>query len=273
MVSASYDGSIRKLNVETGKFEQIFATYDSSDSRYANELGYGLDKGYNYWLQYVTADPRYQGSSNPSLFLSTSWGEAMHVDLRASENQRITFKEELSEKKINSLSLHPDGYTLASAGLDCTVNLWDIRKFGSRTKKTVKAIASQSVGRSVNSAFFSPSGNSLLTTSMADRLDLIDDAQLQNGKLKPTKSIRHNNQTGRWLTTFMARWHPQLDIFVSGSMKQPRCIESFDSKGNLIRAVTGESLSSVMSRCCYHPSSEKLAMIGGNSSGRVVVIR
>ena len=171
-------------------------------------------------------------------------------------------------------SFHPDGYTLASAGLDCTVNLWDIRKFGSKTtKKVIKPFASQSVGRSVNSAFFSPSGESLLTTSMADRLDLIEHAHTQSGKLKPTTSIRHNNQTGRWLTTFMAAWHPSLDIFTSGSMAKPRCIESFDSSGQLLRAVTGESLASVMSRCCYHRSTEKLAIIGGNSSGRVVVIR
>lgn len=162
---------------------------------------------------------------------------------------------------------------MASAGLDCTVNLWDIRKFGSRGKKTPKPIGSQSIGRSVNSAFFSPSGNSLLTTSMANRLDLIDDAHLQSGTLKPTKSIKHDNQTGRWLVTFQARWHPQLDIFVSGSMGKPRRMESFDSKGRLIRAVTGEELTSVMSRCCYHPSTEKLTMIGGNSSGRVAVIR
>jgi WD40 repeat protein len=101
MVSASYDGTVRKLNVETGTFQQIFATYDDN-SYYAEELGYGLDQGYRYWLQYVMTDPRYQGSS-PSLFMSTSAGTAMHVDLRASETQGITFNEKLSEKKINSL--------------------------------------------------------------------------------------------------------------------------------------------------------------------------
>jgi WD40 repeat protein len=163
---------------------------------------------------------------------------------------------------------------MASAGLDKTVNLWDIRNFGSRkAKQALKPVASQFVGRSVNSALFSPSGTSLLTTSMADRLDLLENAHHQSGTMQPTKSIRHNNQTGRWLTTLMAKWHPQLDIFVSGSMAQPRCVESFDSKGKLLRAVTGESLSSVMSRCCYHPSTQKIAMIGGNSSGRVVVVR
>merc|ERR1712028_190880 len=32
MVTASYDGSVRQLNVETGIFEEIFATYDDSDT-------------------------------------------------------------------------------------------------------------------------------------------------------------------------------------------------------------------------------------------------
>ena len=103
MISASYDGTVRQFNVESGTFQEIFATYDDSDSYYAEELGFGLDKGYNYWIQYVTADHRYTGSNNPSLFLSTSAGTAMHIDLRVAEKQRITFNESLSEKKINSL--------------------------------------------------------------------------------------------------------------------------------------------------------------------------
>lgn len=153
------------------------------------------------------------------------------------------------------------------------MNLWDIRKFGSNSKKALKPVASHSVGRSVNSAFFSPDGTSLLTTTMTDKLEIFENAHLKTKTIKPTKSIRHNNQTGRWLTTFNAVWHPKLDIFVSGSMNKPRCIESFDAKGNLLREITGEALGSVMSRCCYHSSTSKLAIVGGNSSGRVVVIR
>jgi WD40 repeat protein len=171
-------------------------------------------------------------------------------------------------------SLHPNGHTLASGGLDGMVKLWDIRKFGnSKRKKTPEPIATQSIGYSVSSSYFSPSGDSLLTTSFADRLDLMEGAHLESGTVKPTHSIRHNNKTGRWLTTFMATWHPELDIFVSGSMLKPRCMEVFDSSGKRIRAVTGESLTAVASRCCFHRSTDQLVMIGGNSSGRVVAVR
>ena len=155
------------------------------------------------------------------------------------------------------------------------MSLWDIRKFESSKFKagTPKPIATNSIGLSVSSSFFSPSGNSLLSTSFANRLDLIEDPHKQKGSIKPTIQIQHNNQTGRWLSTFMASWHPEYPIFVTGSMKKPRCVELFDEKGKLLREVSGNSLTAVASRCCFHPSTTKLIVIGGNSSGRVVVVR
>ena len=186
----------------------------------------------------------------------------------------------------NSTSLHRDGNTLASAGLDGTVRLWDIRKFGSRkaklsrpknstTKKPPQALSSLDVGYSISSSYFSPSGQTLLTTSFANRIDLIDNAHLQTNKRKLdiTKSIKHNNNTGRWLSTFMATWHPSQDVFVVGSMNKPRCIEVYDNTGKLLRPIQGDALASVMSRCAFHPSTEELMIVGGNSSGRVVAIR
>lgn len=190
-------------------------------------------------------------------------------------------------------SLHPNGYSLASAGLDGVVRLWDIRKFGdsrhrsSKTSKAPKEIASLSCGYSISSSYFSPSGHALLTTSFADRIDLMDNFHLltstntttttsktsKTSKNKFTTSIPHNNQTGRWLSTFMASWHEIEDIFVVGSLSKPRCVEVFNGKGKLIRAIQGEALSSVMSRCAFHPSSQELIVMGGNSSGRVSVIK
>jgi WD repeat-containing protein 76 len=185
-------------------------------------------------------------------------------------------------------SLHPNGYSLASAGLDGVVRLWDIRKFddsqrrSSKSSKTPKEIASLSCGYSISSSYFSPSGHALLTTSFADRIDLMDNFHLMTStntttskpaKNKFTKSIPHNNQTGRWLSTFMASWHDTEDVFVVGSLSKPRCIEVFNGKGKLMRAIQGEALSSVMSRCAFHASSQELIVIGGNSSGRVAVIK
>jgi WD40 repeat protein len=102
LISASYDGTVRCFNAETETFTELFATYDDSDTYNIEDLGYGLDQGYKYWTQSVSLDPRNSANrSNPCLFLSTSIGTAMHVDLRM--KQKITFHETLSEKKINTL--------------------------------------------------------------------------------------------------------------------------------------------------------------------------
>lgn len=103
MISASYDGTVRRLDVETGTFEEIFATYDDSDTTFAGDLGYDLDQGSRYWTQYVTQDPRYHGSSNPCLFVSTSVGDIFHLDLRVAHKERITFHESVSDRKVNTV--------------------------------------------------------------------------------------------------------------------------------------------------------------------------
>jgi hypothetical protein len=104
LISASYDGTVRCFNAETETFTELFATYDDSDTFYIEDLGYDLDQGRSYWTQSVSLDHRNSANrSNPCLFLSTSVGTAMHVDLRIADNQKITFHETLSKKKINTL--------------------------------------------------------------------------------------------------------------------------------------------------------------------------
>eukprot|EP00978_Attheya_sp_CCMP212_P047688 scaffold422987_cov55-Attheya_sp.AAC.1 len=273
LVSASYDGSVRQLDLETQTFSQIFATYDDSEI-FEGKLGFGLHQGSRYWIQYACLDHS-NSADEKCLFLSSSAGTVMHVDLRSKGH--LTFNKLLSEKKINSVSLHPNGTTLATAGLDTTVKLWDIRKLKSTSKNsTPTPLATHISGKSVNSAFFSPSGKTLLTTTMMNTLDCIENAHLlTNGEaIAPVHRIRHNNQTGRWLTTLMARWHPHHNMFVVGSMEKPRTIEIFDGdSGTLLRGIQGDSLTAVASRCCFHPSSDKLIVCGGNSSGRVTIAR
>ena len=149
---------------------------------------------------------------------------------------------------------------------------------GGSSKKLPKPIAWQFAGKSVNSAFFSPSGKRIVATTMSNTLDILEDAHLSSGLMKsPNKRIKHDNMTGRWLSTFMARWHPGTfteEMFVVGSMQQPRTIEIFGgNSGNLLREIRGDALTAVASRCCFHPSVNKLIVLGGNSSGRVTVAR
>ena len=91
----------------------------------------------------------------------------------------------------------------------------------------------------------------------------------ESGQLK--KSLSHNNQTGRWLTTFKAEWHPlQDDLFFVGSMSQPRQIDAYTAAGEKLPALLAEELGSVCSIVKCHPTQN--VVVGGNSSGRVHVL-
>jgi len=271
LLSLSYDGTVRLFDINRQVFTEAFAAYDNSDE-FKSKLGYGMDEGSKFYTQYACYDHR----NEECIFLSTSLGGTGHIDLRVG---KMTFDLSLSNKKINSVSLHPNGHTLATAGLDCEVNLWDIRKFtGLQSGSKLKPFTTQISSRSINSAFFSPSGKNLLTTTMANTLDIISDAHLQNGLIKnPNQRIKHHNQTGRWLSTFMAQWHPTAtneELFVVGSMSKPRRMEFFDgSTGEMIKGLDGECLTAVASRCCFHPSTRNLIALGGNSSGRLTIAR
>ncbi len=177
-------------------------------------------------------------------------------------------------------SLHPDGNVMATAGLTGIVQLWDVRKIPTlSSREKPKPISSQQAGgRSINSAYFSPSGRRLLTTTQSNKLEIFADAHLSKGDMMtPKRSVRHDNQTGRWLSTFTARWHGGLsddgEIFVVGSMSRPRCIEIYDRDGGLLREIRGDALTAVASRCCFHPDPNRLIVVGGNSSGRVTIAR
>lgn len=109
---------------------------------------------------------------------------------------------------------------------------------------------------------------------MNHKLDLLEDFHLSTkSNVKPTHSIRHDNMTGRWLTTFQAAWHPVYDIFGHGSMAKPRVAEIFQNNGKRDRAVGGEALTAVVSRLAFHPRTDRIILAGGNSSGRVTIVR
>ena len=96
LFSGSYDGSVRLFDIRNESFSEVFATYDDSDE-YKGKLGYGINGGSRFWSQYFCLDHRNENS----IFVSTSFGDVIHIDLR--KKGSITFNENLSEKKINTL--------------------------------------------------------------------------------------------------------------------------------------------------------------------------
>lgn len=95
LLSSSYDGTVKLFDISSQKFTEIFASYDESPE-FKDRLGYGLDEGHKFWIQYTCFGP-----SESTLYLSTSVGGVVQVDLRS--KGKIAFDLNLSEKKINSV--------------------------------------------------------------------------------------------------------------------------------------------------------------------------
>ena len=110
LLSGSYDGSVRLFDVQEEKFTEIFATYDDS-SEFKGKLGYGMDGGSRFWTQYCCFDHRNENN----LFIATSFGDVIHVDLR--KKGSITFNENLSEKKLNTIRYYSRHVTQLIEGI------------------------------------------------------------------------------------------------------------------------------------------------------------
>ncbi|XP_057889354.1 WD repeat-containing protein 76 [Melospiza georgiana] len=175
-------------------------------------------------------------------------------------------------RKTRTVHVHPVNkqYFLAAGSLNVCV--FDVRYLrNTKENKPLSSLAGHT--KSVASAYFSPvTGSRVVTVCADDRLRVYDTTSLSS-TVTLLSSIRHNNNTGRWLTRFRAIWDPKQEhCFVVGSMAQPRQIEVFQDTGKLLHSFYNvDCLGSVCSINVVHPSQSIL--VGGNSSGRLHVFK
>lgn len=246
LYSASYDGSIRRLDLTKDTFEEVYVTNQDDDI----------------------------GISHLSLNSSCQWmlascnnGQCLQVDERSGSGPVRIW--DLHRRQIKTVHVCPvEDNFFVTACVDGSVMMWDMRNLKPKTPKHLQHV--YSAQKSVSSAYFSSSGRRLLTTSMDNRLSIF--WCVSPGKeMKPTVSMRHDNQTGRWLTNFRAVWDPKNEsYFVVGSMARPRQVEVFSvTSTHPLLCLRSEWLTSVCSINAVHPHAHVLA--GANSSGRVHV--
>ncbi|KAJ7172424.1 WD40-repeat-containing domain protein [Mycena filopes] len=132
--------------------------------------------------------------------------------------------------------------------------------------------------KSVSSAYWDPQGRSIVSTSYDDSLRLwnIDVPNLVSSapfpSSRPLHRIKHNCQTGKWLTILRAQWSPNPEAyphFTIGNMDHS--LDIFSDKGELITKLSDRSkISAVQAVTCSHPSVLERA-VSGNASGRCVL--
>lgn len=188
LYTCSYDSSLRLLDLTKSKSTEIYAPSDSS-----------LDEP----LSGVEMDP----TAPHMLYFSRLDGHVGRTDTRA-RNSTDVF--ELSEKKIGGFSLNPaNPHFIATASLDRYLRIWDLRKLSGKVSRQLPALIGEHESRlSVSHAAFNSAGQ-VATASYDDTIKIHTfegmgswnpGHKVSEDEMNPSAIIRHNNQTGRWVT-------------------------------------------------------------------------
>ncbi|KAH7340695.1 WD40 repeat-like protein [Rhizoctonia solani] len=281
ILTSSYDGTVRITDFVSG---------------ISRELAYTED----YLPSSVDIVP-----NGHELWMSDSGGGVQHLDTRERSRSR---RWQLTEKeKIGCISVNPVApHLLLTASNNRTMRMWDARYLhkvdltvedsedgDDRAPESAWEQVEEYLGtedgskclwgewrhrQSVSSAYWDISGRRIVSTSYDDTLrvwDVRPNALKQGGPLKsfrPTAEIKHNCQTGRWVTILRARWSENPDAyphFTIGNMAQ-----SLDVVGHngevLAKLINREKISAVQAVTASHPSIVARA-VSGNASGRCVL--
>ncbi|KAK9799849.1 hypothetical protein WJX73_009741 [Symbiochloris irregularis] len=238
LVTCSYDGSVRSLDLEKGQFEAIVLDEES---------------------EWSAMDCTSKGSC---VYLGDKAGNLAAYDPRSHKSVLPEFS--IHDKKVNTLQVEPgEEHLLLSSSSDKSLALWDTRKLG----PGCRAVAQAEHPQTCNSAFFSPDGaHRVMSLSRDNTIRVWDGKKGLSELLK----ISHNNNTGRWTIPFRAVWGPSSDCCLVGNMG--RTVDVFDaSTGAKAAALSSESMTAIVSRVTAHISTPALAAATG--SGRVHIYR
>lgn len=188
--TSSYDSSIRLLDLATSKATEVYGPQD----READDCLSGLQ-----------IDPK----TPQVIYFSRLDGCIGRHDTREQASAATIWQ--LSEKKIGGFSIHPQySHYLATASLDRTMRLWDLRKltFWEGDGKIPALLGSHMSRLSISHAAFNSVGQ-VATSSYDDTIKVYnfegmsswkEGKALDDSTMEPTHVVKHNNQTGRWVT-------------------------------------------------------------------------
>ncbi|WIA35857.1 hypothetical protein OEZ86_004241 [Tetradesmus obliquus] len=265
LISGSYDGTVRTLDVNTGVWGLVPGVPEEDNNWSAGD---------------VSAD----GSV---LYLATSDGGLSVVDARSSSSSSGSGSGGsvvIANRKVNTLHLHANQRHLASSASDGSVAVWDVRNLAAAagggggksrsSSKAAKPLCSVGHAKSSQGAYWCPDGSGrLLSISFDDTLRVWQDPAGPDSscKLQQARVIKHNNNTGRWVVPFRPAWSPAGDAVLTGDMK--RGVALFDAASGAQKCLlASEYLTAIPSRLALHPAGLPV-MAAATSSGRVHIWR
>jgi WD40 repeat protein len=288
LYSASYDSTVRKLDLAKGVATQVYAPADVDEDAALSGLEISKDNAH-------------------TLYFSTLNGMFGTYDMRTPNSTAQIFQ--LSDKKIGGFTLHPlHPHLVATASLDRTLKIWDLRKISGKGQDRMPALVGEHTSKlSVSHAAWNSAGQ-VATASYDDTVKIHDfgncadwsiGTQLEESQMEPSVVIPHNNQTGRWVTMYVppspspplilpffsptlslrsmltinyrlrAQWqaHPQDNVqrFCIGNMN--RFVDIYTAKGQQLAQLGGDGITAVPAVAKFHPSLDWIA--AGTASGKL----
>ncbi|KAG6525932.1 hypothetical protein ZIOFF_015905 [Zingiber officinale] len=220
-----YDGLIRLMDVQDGTFNMIH----SSD----------------YLIYSICQSP----INTSTIYFAEGAGD---LKLRDERTGRASNTWGLHEKRINTIDFNPENPNMmATSSTDGMVRIWDLRVLKNHQPDSLKTVQHR---RAVYSAYFSPGGLRLATTSCDDTVGIASGVNFDDQLL-----VKHDNQTGRWISTFRAIWGWDDSHIFLGNMKRAVDIISADSR-TTTTSLFSEYMTSIGCRLAAHPQIQgKLA--------------
>ncbi|PYH99046.1 WD repeat-containing protein [Aspergillus ellipticus CBS 707.79] len=261
LYTASYDSSIREMDLEKSTSVEKYAPASTSDDVPISSIDMALD------------DPNV-------LYWTTLDGEFGRYDTRTPRSKQHSVTTwQLSEKKIGGFSLYPaQPHYFATASLDRSMRLWDFRML-ERNQTDLVPVGEHYSRLSVSHAAFNSAGQ-IATSSYDDTLKIYDlktkgiaswdvGHTLPEDDLSPDTVVRHNCQTGRWVTILRPQWqqNPQSRIqrFCIGNMN--RFVDIYSGSGDQLAQLGGDGITAVPAVAVFHRSKNWVA--GGTASGKI----
>ncbi|KAL1335180.1 hypothetical protein HN51_064125 [Arachis hypogaea] len=232
--TSCYDGFLRLMDAEKEIFDLVY----SSD-----EAIFSLHQPKN------EANCLYFGEGRGGL---TVWDNRMG---------KCSSRWILHEGRINTIDFKCESpYVLATGSSDGTACTWDLRYANGDKMTALKTLTHE---RAVQSAYFSPSGCSL-ATSTDNTIGIYSGADLEDAA-----SVYHDNQTGRWLSSFRAIWGWDDSYLFIGNMKRGVDVLS-TSQRKIVTTFQSAHMSAIPCRFDAHPY--EVGMLAGATSGGQVYI-
>ncbi|XP_071944179.1 DNA damage-binding protein 2-like [Antedon mediterranea] len=175
--------------------------------------------------------------------------------------------DRLHKAKVTHCEFNPScDWLLATASVDKTVKLWDVRMMKDKNS-FVQCLSHE---KPINSAYFSPDGSRLLTT------DQHVDIRIYSGPYwsDTYNTIVHPHRFYQHITPFKATWHPVHDIIVIGRYPDSsfpgyrdgecRTVDMFNANtGKIICQLLDPSASGIISLNMFNPKTDALVSAMG----------